>query len=387
MNNGVQAERLTMRQNIAPILSLLVALATVVDSSSPTMAADPVAGNQATVSRSTGMKFALVRAGGFEMGSLTYEDGHTRNEHQHTVRLTRPFYIGLTEVTQGEYQTVMEVNPSLFRGTEDSSAKLNNADMSQFPVENVSWFDAIEFCNKLSQKDKLKPRYSLVSVERESDSIKAAVVTLVDGDGYRLPTEAEWEYACRAGSTTAYSEGNAASSLGSAGWFGGAKPPGNSRQRPHRVGQKSANDFGLFDMHGNVSEWCQDWYDYYSYDRSPLNDPVGPGGGSERVLRGGSWSDEAVNCRSAYRDARSPAKRSPSTGFRVARSMPVSQVQYKPVAPFRIVLDLRDGGTVDVFNNETYDTIDSAKYRMANSKLFGRIDSIRIIDANGNVVD
>jgi sulfatase modifying factor 1 len=344
--------------------------------------------NRPAVSKSTGMKFNCIPAGGFEMGSLTSEEGHTRSEIQHTTRISQPFYLGVTEVTQEEYQTIMESNPSAFSRHGTASEVVAGMATRRFPVENVSWYDTIEFCNRLSEKDNFKPYYGLTGIEREHDSIKSAVVTILGGGGYRLPTEAEWEYACRAGTTTAYNSGDTVSLLEDAGWFGSKAEPGNSDRQTHRVGQKGANSFGLFDMHGNVSEWCQDWYDYSSYERSPTQDPQGPSGGSMRVVRGGSWSEAAVHCRSAQRGGVRPMQHGSSTGFRVARSAISTRPTVAPPAPpFRIVLDLRDGGTVDVFNNETYDSIDSAKQRLQNSKLFGRIDSLRIIDNNGKPVE
>ena len=341
------------------------------------------------VSKSTGMKLVSIPAGAFEMGSLLSEDGHSRKENQHTVRISRAFHVGMTEITQGDYESVMRTNPSEFSGTEPASSRVSGTETSQLPVENVSWYDAVEFCNKLSSQEDLKEYYGLTEIERDKGSIKSAVVTLIGGAGYRLPTEAEWEYACRSRTTTSYHAGETVSLLAQAGWYGGQKAPiGNSQQRPHSVAQKAANGFGLFDMHGNVSEWCQDWYDDSSYDRLSPNDPAGPATGTSRVVRGGSWNDVALNCRSARRDSRPAMKRSNEIGFRVVRSVQQPRPQ-NPVgiAPYRIVIDLRDGGTVDVFNNETYDTIDNARQRLAGSKLFGRISNIRIIDHNGNQID
>jgi Sulfatase-modifying factor enzyme 1 len=236
----------------------------------------------------------------------------------------------------------------------------------------------------------LQAWYSLSGIERVDGSIRSAVVSVVGGDGYRLPTEAEWEYACRAGSASPYGDGHAVSSLDKVGWFGGNQTQsGNSDKQAHPVGQKWANAFGLFDLHGNVSEWCQDWYDYNYYDRSPRNDPSGPTGGSTRVVRGGSWNDDAFACRAAQRAGAAPNLRAPQNGFRVVRSLvsPAPRRNANGVPPYRIVVDLRDGGTVDLYKNESFDSLDGARQRLAGSKLFGRVGNIRIIDGNGNQIE
>jgi formylglycine-generating enzyme required for sulfatase activity len=161
-----------------------------------------------------------------------------------------------------------------------------------YPVEQVSWEDAVEFCKKLSDLPEEK---------------KA-------GRKYRLPTEAEWEYACRAGSKAAYSFGENSKTLGDYSWFGG-----NSGPQPHPVGEKKANAWGLYDMHGNVWEWCSDWYD--EYPKGAVSDPSGPSEGSFRVFRGGGWSAGAAYCRSAGRSGGVPSFRfSGDGGFRVALS-------------------------------------------------------------------
>jgi formylglycine-generating enzyme required for sulfatase activity len=191
------------------------------------------------------------------------------------------------EVTQAQYEKVMGAKPSYFHGDEIKGSSSNH------PVEQVSWEDAVEFCNKLS----------------DLPEEKAA------GRVYRLPTEAQWEYACRAGSKTAYSFGESSKSLGNYAWF-----YENSNDQTHPVGQKKANAWGLYDMHGNVWEWCSDWYG--DYPKGALSDPTGPKEGSFRVYRGGSWYDEAAYCRSVYRLRFNPSDRSlfNGGGFRVALS-------------------------------------------------------------------
>jgi formylglycine-generating enzyme required for sulfatase activity len=211
------------------------------------------------------------------------------------VRITRPFYLGTTEVTQGQYRAVTGVNPSKFRGSDD------------LPVENVSWTDAIVFCNKLSAKEGLKPYYK-----------PGASGVPSGGDGYRLPTEAEWEYACRAGSTTSYSFGDDAARLAEYAWF-----DGNSDGKTHPVGQKRPNAWGLFDMHGNVTEWCWDRGGDKSnyYANSPGADPLGPLRGAGRIFRGGpGWKADPRGCRSAVRDGDPPDVRGSGLGFRLGRS-------------------------------------------------------------------
>ena len=239
------------------------------------------------------MKFTLVPAGTFLMGSTDADKAAQSDERpQHEVRITKAFYLGIHEVTQGQYQAVTGENPSYFKGSDD------------LPVENVSWLDAVQFCNKLSERESLRPYY-----RKEGDQ-----VTIAGGNGYRLPTEAEWEYACRAGSGTAYGFGDDAARLGEFAWF-----KGNSGDKTHPVGQKQPNAFGLYDMHGNVWEWCWDGYDPDYYKRSPVDDPSGPVDGSNRVFRGGGWNCAAENCRAAYRNGNTPTNAINSLGLRLAR--------------------------------------------------------------------
>ena len=228
----------------------------------PTKAVVPVA-------NSIGMHFVPIPAGTFTMG-----DG----EHAHKVTLTQSFHLGQHEVTQEQYEKVMGATPSNFKGPQN-------------PVEKVSWDDAVEFCRKLS----------------ELPEEKAA------GYVYRLPTEAEWEYACRAGTTTEYSFGDSASELGAYAWY-----DENSGKTTHPVGGKQANPWGLYDMHGNVWEWCQDWYG--DYPSGSVTDPTGAVSGSSRVLRGGSWFNNSDYCLSANRYWSSPDSRFIILGFRVLRS-------------------------------------------------------------------
>ncbi len=177
------------------------------------------------------------------------------------MRITKPYYLGVYEVTQGEYERVMGTNPSYFSRTGSGSDKVSGQDTSRFPVERVSREGTPEFCRKLS------------ALPAEESS----------GQAYRLPTEAEWEYACRAGSTTMYSFEATSDQLGEYALFS------NNSVSPWRVGSRRPNAFGLYDMHGNVWEWCQDWFDDRYYVRSPLDDPSGASGGSDRVIRGGGW--------------------------------------------------------------------------------------------------
>ncbi len=219
------------------------------------------------IMNSIGMTLIRIEPGTFIMG---------KGNNAHEVRLTKPFYLGVYEVTQDQYQRIMGKNPSAFKGAVN-------------PVEEVSWNDAMEFCRKLSDL---------------SDERKA-------GREYRLPTEAEREYACRAGTTTEFYFGDDETKLAEYGWF-----DRNSDRKPHPVGLKKPNAWGLYDMHGNVWEWCADWHGDYS--KVAVTDPVGPATGSARVLRGGSWYYEGERCRSTHRGWDSPSARNGGNGFRVA---------------------------------------------------------------------
>ena len=197
---------------------------------------------------------------------------------------------------------MMGRNPSWFSATGDGKDSVAGQDTRRHPVENVSWNDAIAFCNKLSEREGLRPYYRSGAEEQSG------------GDGYRLPTEAEWEYACRAGSTTRYSFGDDAASLGEFAWY-----DGNSGSKTHPVGQKRPNAFGLYDMHGNVWEWCWDGYEERYYANSPTDDPLGPSQAAVRVIRGGSWDNDPRDARSANRSRGTPGDRDDDLGFRVAR--------------------------------------------------------------------
>ncbi len=226
---------------------------------------------------SIGMKLKLIPAGEFMMGSPeSVDDTDDKAKPQHKVRITKPFYLGVHEVTQAEYEKVMGENPSNFKGARN-------------PVEQVSWNDAVEFCRKLSAKE---------------------------GKTYRLPVEAEWEYACRAGTTTLHSFGDNKESLGQYAWYSE-----NSDKKTHPVGEKKPNPWGLYGMHGNVCEWCADYFASY-YAVSPTDDPAGPKMGSNRVRRGGSWRFVARICRSANRFWYWPEDGSSVLGFRVAAVPP-----------------------------------------------------------------
>jgi formylglycine-generating enzyme required for sulfatase activity len=265
--------------------------------------------NRAVVeTNSIGMKLALIPPGDFQMGSPPSEDGRKDNERQHRVRITNVFYMGVHEVTQKAYQDLMIKNPSYFSPGGAGKDQVRNLDTNQFPVESVSWIDAVEFCRRLS----------------------ASPAEQSAGRAYRLPTEAEWEYACRAGTTTPFDfgsrcDGTEANCNGNGSY--GIGTAGPRLGRPTTVGSYTPNPFGLCDMHGNVWELCSDWYGEYGKSVEGAVDPVGAKIGSYRVERGGGWLDSAVYCRSAFRLTDQPPNRfySPSyLGFRVA-AVPVSR--------------------------------------------------------------
>ena len=236
------------------------------------------------VKNDVGMQFVLVPKGDFLMGSPISERDRQDDEKQHRVRISNAFYLQSTEVTQKQWKAVVGTKP----WKEQHFVKEGD----DYPAMYVSWDDATEFCKKLSVRD---------------------------GVSYRLPTEAEWEYACRGGTRSSYSFGDDVSSLNDHGWYDGNAD--NVRERyAHLVGKKKANGYGLLDMHGNVWEWCADWYDSEYYASSPADDPQGPTKGSDRVFRGGSWLDYPPKCRSAFRDCDSPDLRRFHVGFRVLRN-------------------------------------------------------------------
>ena len=251
------------------------------------------------IENSIGMVLVPIPAGEFMMGSrlsaaevakrfglpADAAEFFEREHPRHRVTLTKSFHLGRTEVTQGQWKVVMGTTP--WRG---KAYVIEGVDEKSHAATFVSWEDAVEFCEKLSEKE---------------------------GVEYRLPTESEWEYACRAGTTTAYSFGDDESQLGEYAWIKeNAFDAGEFY--PHIVGQKKPNPWGLYDMHGNVFEWCQDAGS--EYPSADVTDPVGPDWGSFRVFRGGSLSDIAGGCRSAGRGFSTPSDRIINLGFRVLRS-------------------------------------------------------------------
>ncbi len=235
-------------------------------------------GTPVEITNSIGMKLNLIPPGEFAMGSPKSELGRDDDETQHLVKITKPFYLSVHEVTQAQYERVMGKNPSRSK----DAAK---------PAETVSWDNSVAFCGKLSDQE---------------------------GDQYRLPTEAEWEYACRAGTTTAYSFGNDVSEFGDYAWY-----RDNSEDTTHPVSQLKPNAWGLYDMQGNVSEWCQDWYHPYE-SLKVVSDPTGPSSGGARVVRSGSFSYPPLYVRAANRVSSLPDTRVHFLGFRVVRTIPTS---------------------------------------------------------------
>jgi uncharacterized protein (TIGR02996 family) len=246
---------------------------------------------------SIGMRFVLVPAGTFVMGSPNHEVGRSKDEGpQHEVEISRPFWMGAFPVTQEECKQVMGSQPSWFEKRGGGSAKVRGLDTSRFPVECMSWQHADAFCQRLSA----------LPAER------------IAGRVYRLPTEAEWEYACRAGTTTPFYFGRSLCSAQAN--FSGRHPYGGAAKGPYlqrttAVGSYPPNSWGLYDMLGNVWEWCADWYGAYHPGRR--RNPRGPRRGPWRMLRGGAWNTYAVGCRAACRPFVRPRERGYDLGFRV----------------------------------------------------------------------
>jgi len=277
------------------------------------------------ITNSIGMKLMLIPPGEFMMGSPKelvdeelkahgddqwYADRLPTEAPRHHVRITRPFYMGRHMVTQEEYQWVMGANPSEFSATGKSKDKIAGQDTKRFPVDNVSWDDAVEFCNRLTE----------ITTEK------------VANRQYRLPTEAQWEDASRTGSAGrfSFSSGSGTNLVGAEEQelFDYAWLVNNSRGRPHAVDGRLASPWGIHDIYGNMEEWCQDWFNKDYYAKAPVNDPAGPPEGSGRVLRGGSWLHYAWQCRSAFRTMEGPGIRWRDIGFRVSLVFPE-----KPIEP------------------------------------------------------
>ncbi len=258
------------------------------------------------VANSMDMKFALIPPGEFTMGSPENEVDRLNDEKQHRVRITRPFYLGTCEVMQGDFEELMGGNPSYWSSWGYRRKRGKDVDTSRFPVDRVSWLDAVEFCRRLSALP----------------SEQAA------GRRYRLATEAEWEYACRAGTTTPYHfgsilDGTQANACGEHPY--GTDKKGRYLNRPTNAASYPPNDFGIFDMHGGVWEWCADWLARDYYGKSPVDDPPGPDETGQRVIRGGAWRFSCNFCRAAVRHGYDPRVRAYDTGFRVALDVPTAQ--------------------------------------------------------------
>lgn len=235
-----------------------------------------------------GMEFTLVQPGSFLMGSPPTETGRDDDEREHRVSISRPFYIQISEVTQGQWIILMGSNPSFFMECGGDC-----------PVENVNWRDIHLFLEKLNS------------------------VCADEGFQYRLPTEAEWEYACRAGSTAPFCFGHKESRLDMYAWYSL-----NSQKKTHPIKMKKPNSWGIYDMHGNVWEWCSDWYG--EYPRDDQVDPRGPLSGTYRIIRGGAWNFNAIDIRSAYRNGAGMSRRRNGVGFRLVAHRPDESVRPGP---------------------------------------------------------
>jgi formylglycine-generating enzyme required for sulfatase activity len=260
-----------------------------------------------TITSAKEMKLRRLPSGRFYMGSHDSDEYLRNNEHpQHKVIIPGNIFIGVYPVTQKQFFELMEYNPSLVLENEDC------------PVEGVSWYSAVEFCNKMSEAESLTPYYEIKAVRyRANRSIESAKVSILGGDGYRLPTEAEWEYACRAGSITPWCFGDQVLDVVNYAWY-----YDNSMMETHPVGQRKPNSWGLYDMMGNVMEWCYDWYSdvYYQQCSEEEENPTGPEDGMTKVLRGGAWQFGAEATRSAYRNNSTPDAAAGVIGFRVCRN-------------------------------------------------------------------
>jgi uncharacterized protein (TIGR02996 family) len=253
---------------------------------------------------SIGMRFALVPPGRFLMGGREGEDVREKNEPQHEVEITRPFWLGVFPVTQAQWKKVMRNNPSSFRRSGLRKDEVKGMDTADFPVEMVGWYDAKRFLEVLNGK--------------------AAEKKL--GGGHRLPTEAEWEYACRAAGLSEEPfclKAPSASLCSAQANFDGTQPAGGAPAGPYlgrttKAGSYGPNPLGLYDLHGNVWEWCQDWSGGRSEDASPRADPTGPAEGSLRMARGGCWYCAGDVCRAAGRGRVTPETRNYGVGFRIA---------------------------------------------------------------------
>lgn len=259
---------------------------------------DCFAEESTSIVNSIGMKLVLLRAGTFAMGSPPTEPGRRDRETQRTVELDA-FYIGQFEVTQAQYARVMDAAPSAFASSGSAATKVEGIETADFPVDSVNWSQAVEFCERLSG----------LADEKQA------------GRRYRLPTEAEWEYACRAGTTGPFFFGEDATKLRDHAWIGP-----NSGGRPHQVGRKAPNGWGLHDLYGNVWEWCSDGYadDYGGFpaqassSQRPLLNPQGSTDSTLRVIRGGGYaSDVPARMRSAARNFDPMIVPDADVGFRV----------------------------------------------------------------------
>jgi formylglycine-generating enzyme required for sulfatase activity len=279
------------------------------------------------------IEMVQIQGGPFTMGSPENEPNRDSDETQHEVTLTG-FYMGKYQVTQAQYRVVMGTNPSAHSSGGSRASDVTGLNTENFPVERVSWYDALVFCNKLSMNEGLSPAYRINgstdpaawgTVPESSNATWNAVEIVVGSTGYRLPTEAQWEYACRAGTWgNNYSAFNTGNNITTAqANYDGNYPYNNNPEgiylaRTTEVGSFASNAYGLYDMHGNVFELCWDWYGTYA--GGTQTDPTGAGSGTGRMVRGGSWDHDGQYLRSAYRDYLTPpSNRSYFFGFRVVR--------------------------------------------------------------------